>query len=90
MLVGDLRFDEDTVGARESYAAALTAWGKEASTLARRANVTYNLAALDAREGEIAAAVERFGEARALALRAGDKALAARIGEVLESLESER
>ena len=90
MVLGDLRFDSDASLAREAYAKALSSWGNDLALLARRANVTYNLAALEAHEGEIAAAQERFSVARDLALRAGDAGLVARVDEILLRLESER
>jgi tetratricopeptide (TPR) repeat protein len=89
MVLGDLRFDSDASLAREAYAKALASWGNDLALLARRANVTYNLAALEAHEGEIAAAQERFSVARDLALRAGDAGLVARVDEILLRLESE-
>jgi len=89
MVLGDLRFDSDVILAREAYAKALASWGNDLALLARRANVTYNLAALEAHEGEIAAAQERFSVARDLALRAGDAGLVARVDEILLRLESE-
>jgi len=88
-VLGDLRFDSDTAGAREAYRAALRSWADDASVLARRANVTYNLAALDAHDGDVVAARAGFAAARVLALKVGDKGLVARVDEVLVRLESE-
>jgi len=88
-MLGDLRFDSDVPGAQQAYRKALAAWGDDESVLGRRANVAYNLAALEAHAGDPAAAVSQFTEARKLALRAGDEGLAARIDQILLQLESE-
>ena len=88
MLLGDLRFEEAGLAAAEAYQKALSSWGDDEALLARRANVTYNLAALEAREGQEQAALAGFVLARKLALQAGNEGLAARIDEVVQRLES--
>ena len=55
--------------AMTAYAAALGAWKEEESVLGRRANVSYNLAALRVQEGQVEEAKRDFLTARSLAAR---------------------
>ena len=88
MLAGDFQFESDPAAARRSYEAALAAWGGDEGEVGRRANVTFNLAALLAGDGEVNAAKARFIEARALAARAGLPDLVERVDALLPQLES--
>jgi len=88
-MLGDLLFDSDAPTAQEAYGRALAAWSSDESVLGRRAKVAYNLAALEAHAGDDEAAIAHFGEAKKLAIRAGDDGLAVRIDTVLQQLESE-
>lgn len=88
-MLGDLRFESDATAAQEAYRKALAAWGQDDTVLGRRANVAYNLAALEAHNGDPEAALAQFAEAKELAKRAGDQGLVARIDQVLQQLETE-
>jgi len=88
-MLGDLRFESEAAAAQEAYRKALAAWGQDDTVLGRRANVAYNLAAIEAHNGDPEAALAQFAEAKELAKRAGDQGLVARIDQVLQQLETE-
>jgi tetratricopeptide (TPR) repeat protein len=88
-MLGDLRFESEAAAAQEAYRRALAAWGQDETVLGRRANVAYNLAALEAHNGDPEAALAQFAEAKELAKRAGDQGLVAKIDQVLQQLETE-
>ena len=88
MLAGDFQFETDPAAARRFYEAALAAWGEDEAQGGRRANVTFNLGALLAGDGEVEAAKTRFLEARSLAARAGLSNLVERVDALLPQLES--